>query len=111
MVMLTYQLPNSIREIAMKGEFNEFDLNIFFSADSEGKNAQFKYKNEVQKWLDLIRGSYLETTIDNLKLGAKKATNAVFVCAFIKCAFTYIMVFTECCILLCYEKLIGAKAE
>ncbi|MGA7720539.1 MAG: GIY-YIG nuclease family protein [Ignavibacteriaceae bacterium] len=72
MVMLTYQLPDSIREIAMKGEFNEFDLNIFFSADSEGKNAQFKYKNEVQKWLDLIRGSYLETTIDNLKLGAKK---------------------------------------
>jgi hypothetical protein len=26
----------------------------------------------VQKWLDLIRGSFSETTIDNLKLGAKK---------------------------------------
>lgn len=72
MVMLTYQLPDSIREIAMKGEFNEFDLNVFFSADGEGKKAKFKYESEVQKWLDLIRGSFSETTIDNLKLGAKK---------------------------------------
>ncbi len=72
MVLLTYQLPDSIREIAIKGEFNEFDLNIFFSAYGEGFTAKFKYEDEVQKWLDLIRGSYLETTIDNLKLGAKK---------------------------------------
>jgi hypothetical protein len=72
MVMLTYQLPDSIREIAMKGEFNEFDLNVFFSADGDGKKAKFKYESEVQKWLDLIRGSFSETTIDNLKLGAKK---------------------------------------
>ena len=72
MVMLTYQLPDSIREIAINNEFNEFDLNIFFSVDGKGVNARFKYENEVQKWLDLIRGSYLETTLDNLKLGAKK---------------------------------------
>lgn len=72
MVMLTYQLPDSIREIAMKGEYNEFDLNVFFSAYGEGFTARFKYEDEVQKWLDLIRGSFLETTIDNLKLGAKK---------------------------------------
>lgn len=68
MVMLTYQLPDSIREIAMGGEFNEFDLNIFFSAEGTGKSAKFKYESEVQKWLDLIRGSYLPTTIDNLKM-------------------------------------------
>jgi len=30
------------------------------------------YENEVQKWVDLIRGNHLETAIDNLKLGAKK---------------------------------------
>jgi hypothetical protein len=72
MVMLTYQLPDSIREVAMGGEFNEFDLNVFFSADGGGENARFKYESEVQKWLDLIRGSLAETTIDNLKLGAKK---------------------------------------
>jgi hypothetical protein len=72
MVMLTYQLPDAIREIAMKGEFNEFDLNIFFSAKGIEKAAKFTFENEVQKWLDLIRGSFMGTTIDNLKLGATK---------------------------------------
>ena len=72
MVMLTYQMPDAIIEVAMKGEFNEFDLNVFFSADGEQEYAKFKYENEVQKWLDLIRGNLAETTIDNLKMGAKK---------------------------------------
>ncbi|OGR80965.1 MAG: restriction endonuclease [Elusimicrobia bacterium RIFCSPLOWO2_02_FULL_39_32] len=72
MVLLTYQLPDSIREIAMQGEFNEFDLNVFFSADGIGAKAKFVFQDEVQKWLDLIRGGFLETTLDNLKLGAKK---------------------------------------
>lgn len=72
MVLLTYQLPDSIREIALQGEYNEFDLNIFFSAEGRGVFARFKYKDEVQKWLDLIRGAFMETTVDNLKLGAKK---------------------------------------
>ena len=72
MVMLTYRIPDSIRQIAMQGEFNEFDLNVFFSAKGKGKDAQFVYKNEVQKWLDLIRGSYLPSTLDDLKLGANK---------------------------------------
>lgn len=72
MVLLTYQLPDAIREIAMQGEFDEFDLNVFFSAEGTGKNAKFIYKNEVQKWLDLIRGAYMATSVDNLKLGAKK---------------------------------------
>ena len=69
MVLMTYQLPDSIKEIAMKGEFNEFDLNIFFSATGDGANAEFKYKDEVQKWLELIRGGFSETSIDNLKMG------------------------------------------
>ena len=72
MVMLTYQMPDAIREVALKGEFNEFDLNEFFKASGEGHLAKFKYENEVQKWLDLIRGAFAETTIDNLKLGAEK---------------------------------------
>lgn len=72
MVMLTYQLPDSIRQIAMQGEFDGFDLNIFFKAEGEGRKARFKYEDEVQKWLDLIRGSFSETTVDNLKMGAKK---------------------------------------
>ncbi len=72
MVLLTYQLPDSIRDIAKGGEYNEFDLNVFFSAKGEGKEAVFRYEDEVQKWLDLIRGAHLETSVDNFKLGAKK---------------------------------------
>ncbi len=72
MLLLTYQLPDSIREIAMQGEFNEFDLNVFFSATGLGEKAKFTYQDEVQKWVDLIRGGFLPTSIDNLKLGAEK---------------------------------------
>ncbi len=72
MVLLTYQLPDAIREIAIQGEFNEFDLNVFFSAEGLGDQAKFKYENEVQKWLDLIRGAFMPTSVDNLKLGAQK---------------------------------------
>jgi len=72
MVMMTYRIPDSIRQIAMQGEFNEFDLNVFFSAKGKGKEARFVYENEVQKWLDLIRGSYLPASVDDLKLGQDK---------------------------------------
>ncbi len=72
MVLMTYQLPDSIAEIAKGGEFDEFDLNIFFSAQGTGESAKFLYENEVQKWLDMIRGSYLETSVDNMKMGAEK---------------------------------------
>ena len=75
MVMLTYQIPDSIRQIAMSGEFNEFDLNVFFSAKAEKgniENARFVYENEVNKWVQLIRGSYLPANVDDMKLGQDK---------------------------------------
>jgi hypothetical protein len=72
MVLLTYQLPDAIREIAVQGEFNEFDLNVFFYAEGVGGKAKFKYEDEVQKWLDLIRGAFMPTSVDHLKLGAQK---------------------------------------
>jgi hypothetical protein len=72
MVMMTYKIPDSIRQIAMQGEFDEFDLNVFFAAADRGDEAKFKYEDYVQKWLDLIRGAYLGTTTDDLRLGAKK---------------------------------------
>lgn len=72
MVMMTYQIPESIRRIAMQGEFNEFDLNVFFSAKGKGENARFIYADYVQKWLDLIRGSNKETENYDLKLGSAK---------------------------------------
>lgn len=72
MVMLTYRIPESIRQIALQGEYDEFDLNVFFSAKGKGNEARFVYENEVQKWLDLIRGSYLPASVDDLKLGQDK---------------------------------------
>ena len=72
MVMLTYKLPSNIEEIAKRGEFDEFDLNEFFSAEGTNENAKFKYINEVQKWLDLIRGSFSQTIYENLRQGGSK---------------------------------------
>lgn len=76
MVMLTYRIPDSIRQIAMQGEYNEFDLNVFFSAKvpkgGKPEDARFVYENEVSKWLSLIRGAYLPSSIDDLKLGQDK---------------------------------------
>lgn len=57
MVMMTYKILESIRHIAQQGEFDEFDLNVFFSAKGRGEEARFVYENEVQKWLDLVRGA------------------------------------------------------
>ena len=72
MVMMTYRIPESIRQIAVQGEYDEFDLNVFFSATGKGDDAHFVYESYVQKWLDLIRGSYLPSSVDDLKLGQDK---------------------------------------
>jgi hypothetical protein len=69
LVLLTYTLPDDIRQVAEEGEFNEFDLNEFFFAEGESDKAKFEHEDEVQKWLDLIRGAYRGTTVDDLKLG------------------------------------------
>lgn len=72
MKMFTYTLPESIRHVAEQGEFDEFDLNAFFSAEGSGEDARFKNEEYVQKWLDLIRGSYRDTIVEDLKLGKEK---------------------------------------
>ncbi|RJQ46698.1 MAG: restriction endonuclease [Gaiellales bacterium] len=69
--LLTYQMPDELLAIATAGEFDEFDLNEFFSASGNGKEAQFKYKSDVQKWLDIIRGSYTPQVVENLKAGTR----------------------------------------
>ena len=69
LVLMTYTLPDDIRQVAEEGEFNEFDLNEFFMAAGDGDDARFEHEDEVQKWLDLIRGAYRGTTVDDLKLG------------------------------------------
>ena len=72
MVLMTYKIPDSIKQIASEGLFDEFDLNEFFSAGGKDDKAKFKHEEHIQKWLDLIRRAYLGTTTDDLKLGCKK---------------------------------------
>jgi hypothetical protein len=72
MSLMTYQMPEELLAIATAGEFDEFDLNTFFAATGNGKNAVFKHKNEVQKWLEIIRGAYSPTQVDNLRAGASR---------------------------------------
>lgn len=71
MRLFTYQMPDELLAIASGGEFDEFDLNEFFAASGTGKQATFKHKDEVQKWLDIIRGSYLPKSVEFLKTGTK----------------------------------------
>lgn len=73
MVMLTYQMPEDIKRIALNSETNQFDLNVFFSAEGKGEDAQFKFKDYVQMWLDLMRGQHMPTTADQLRLGERPA--------------------------------------
>jgi hypothetical protein len=60
-VLMTYQLPEKVREVALSTDQNEFDLNLFFKAtekDVDGKKEFiFNYENQVQQWLNIIRGS------------------------------------------------------
>ena len=72
MVLLTYQLPPEICAVAKQGEYDEFDLNTFFAAEGEDKAAKFAHEAEVQKWLNLIRGQFSATTVDELKMGSQK---------------------------------------
>lgn len=71
MRLLTYQMPDELLAIASAGEFDEFDLNEFFSATGTGKAAKFKHNDDVQKWLDIIRGSYMPKAVEHLKTGTK----------------------------------------
>lgn len=67
--LLTYQMPDELLAIASAGEFDEFDLNEFFSVF--GTSTEFKHKSDVQKWLDIIRGQYLPSTTESLKVGTR----------------------------------------
>jgi hypothetical protein len=71
MRLLTYQMPDELLAIASAGEFDEFDLNEFFAATGAGKAAKFKHKDDVQKWLDIIRGAYMPKVAEHLKTGSK----------------------------------------
>ncbi len=71
MRLLTYQMPDELLAIASAGEFDEFDLNAFFAATLKGNVQTFTHKNDVQKWLDIIRGGYAPQTQESLKTGTR----------------------------------------
>jgi hypothetical protein len=72
MRLLTYKVPDEITTIASGGEFDEFDLNEFFSASGTDVLATFKYKDEVQKWLNVIRNSPdAPRSLESLKTGVR----------------------------------------
>jgi hypothetical protein len=72
MRLFAYQMPDELISIASQGEFDEFDLNAFFYATGAGANSSFRHKGDVQKWLDIIRGAYRPTQVENLKLGSAR---------------------------------------
>ena len=71
MRLLTYQMPDELLTIASAGEFDEFDLNTFFAASGTGEQAQFRHTDDVQKWLDIIRGGYTPASVEALRTGTR----------------------------------------
>ena len=71
MRLLTYQMPDELLAIASGGEFDEFDLNEFFAATGTGLQTTFNHKDDVQKWLSIIRGAYAPQTVEALKTGTR----------------------------------------
>ena len=71
MRLLTYQMPDELLSIASGGEFDEFDLNEFFKAKGSGILAKFEHKDEVQKWLEIIRGSGASQAMESLKMKSR----------------------------------------
>jgi hypothetical protein len=71
MRLFTYQMPDELIAIARQGEFDEFDLNSFFAARGSGPSAIFEHRDDVQKWLDILRGIHVPTQVDALRLGSR----------------------------------------
>lgn len=59
MHLLAYEMPEALKEVALNN-LSEFSLTEFFRTNKgdDGKPA-FTHENEVQKWLDLLRGQDL----------------------------------------------------
>ena len=71
MRLLTYQMPDELLAVASGGEFDEFDLNAFFEASGSGRDAMFKHQDDVQKWLDIIRGGRTAQSVQALRAGTR----------------------------------------
>ena len=72
MNLLIYQLPENLRAVALGGNRNEFDLNTFFAATGNGNSASFTHKDQVQAWLDWLRGQDVDAVLRVLDAGTAK---------------------------------------
>ena len=116
MRLLTYQMPDELLAIASAGEFDEFDLNEFFSATGTGTgtgtgtDAAFKHKDEVQTWLNIIRGQHTAHAVDNLRTGTRPPFPYSDVRAF-AISPALILVLTQCRRMSCHGETVGREAE
>lgn len=66
MVLMTYEMPDALREIALNNK-SEFSLTEFFKTEkAQGGPPKFKHERDVQKWLDLLRGQDLNSLWANV---------------------------------------------
>jgi hypothetical protein len=74
--LLTYQLPDRIRDIAIRGDQDGFSLNEFFKAEEVKESGSlikkyvFKHQKEVQMWLNILRGQekIVDETYQNVNI-------------------------------------------
>jgi hypothetical protein len=59
MFLLTYEMPDKLKEQA-KNNKAEFSLSEFFRTKKYNDKVRFVHENEVQQWLDVIRGQDAE---------------------------------------------------
>ena len=72
MNLLVYELPDRLREVAISGSRDEFDLNEFFRACGTGGGAAFEHPDQVQGWLDWLRGQDVDAAVEVLAAGTTK---------------------------------------
>lgn len=59
MTLLAYEMPPRLRDVALNN-LSEFSLTEFFRTTTDDDEPKFVHENEVQQWLDLLRGQDLE---------------------------------------------------
>lgn len=72
MNLLVYLLPERLRDVAVSGSRNEFDLNEFFRANGTGGSTAFEHPDQVQGWLDWLRGQDVDAVLEVLAAGTSK---------------------------------------
>lgn len=66
MVLMTYEMPETLREVALNNK-SDFSLTEFFKTEkSDSGVPRFKHERDVQKWLDLLRGQDLSSLWANV---------------------------------------------